>query len=412
MVADTAPRGLPRSFWLYLGSRFSAATASTLLRSAVAWHVFALTQSAFHLGLVGLVQFVPALTLTLVGGAVADTYDRRRVMQIAQLPAFMAATALAVVTARGAVTPLAVYAAVLTLAVATAFDSPARAAFLPSLVPRDRFPRAVTFASTAQALAFATGPGVGGLVIAAVGVAGAYATAAGLVVVAFVLLGLVRVRERAAARGTMSLRAVREGLAFVRRTPVVLGCMTLDMFAVIFGGASALLPIFADDILGVGPRGYGLLSSSLELGALASALVMTVRSPIERTGRALVAAVAAYGLATIVFGLSRWFALSVAAYALAGMADQVSVVARHTAIQLSAPDDLRGRVSAVNMICIAASNQLGAVESGFVAALTSAPFAVVSGGVGCLVVLATVALLLPELVAYRAATLAGTRPSA
>jgi len=187
----------------------------------------------------------------------------------------------------------------------------------------------------------------------------------------------------------------------VRKSPMIWGCMTLDMFAVIFGGATALLPIFATDILHVGARGYGLLSSSLELGAFSSALVMMLRPTTVKAGRALLAAVAVYGVATIVFGLSRAFPLSVAAYMIAGMADQVSVVMRQTTIQLLTPDELRGRVSAVNMIAIAASNQLGAVESGFVAAATSAPFAVVSGGIGCLVVLGIVAWRVPELWRYR-----------
>ena len=177
--------------------------------------------------------------------------------------------------------------------------------------------------------------------------------------------------------------------------------MVLDMFAVIFGGATALLPIYAQDILHVGPRGYGLLSSSLEIGALATSVVLMTRPPVRRTGRALLVAVGAYGVATIVFGLSRWFPLSVAAYMLVGVADQVSVVMRSTTIQLATPDELRGRVSAVNLLFIGASNQLGAAESGFVAALTSAPFAVVSGGIACLLVLAMVALTNPALRAYR-----------
>jgi hypothetical protein len=214
-------------------------------------------------------------------------------------------------------------------------------------------------------------------------------------------LALLRPIARAAPRGAMSWQAVREGLVYVRRQPVVLGCMTLDMFAVIFGGATALLPIYADEILAVGARGYGVLSASLEAGALLSSVALLLLPPIRRAGPALLFAVALYGAATVVFGLSRWFPLSVVAYALAGVADQVSVVMRGTAIQLSTPDELRGRVSAVNFLFIGASNQLGAVESGFVAALTSAPFAVVSGGVGCLAVVAVVALRLPALRAYR-----------
>ena len=177
--------------------------------------------------------------------------------------------------------------------------------------------------------------------------------------------------------------------------------MVLDMFAVIFGGASALLPIYADDILHVGARGYGLLSSSIEAGALLTSVVLITVPPITYAGRALLIAVGAYGLATVVFGLSRSFPLSLAAYMAVGVADQVSVVMRSTAIQLCTPDALRGRVSAVNFIFINASNQLGAAESGFMAALTSAPFAVVSGGIACLAVLALVAAKLPELRRYR-----------
>jgi hypothetical protein len=177
--------------------------------------------------------------------------------------------------------------------------------------------------------------------------------------------------------------------------------MPLDMFAVIFGGATALLPIYATEILKVGAQGYGVLSASLEAGALVSALAMLALPPIRRAGSALLIGVAVYGAATIVFGLSHWFPLSIVAYALVGVADQVSVVMRSTAIQLSTPDELRGRVSAVNFLFIGASNQIGAAESGFVAALTSAPFAVVSGGVGCLVVVAIVARKLPALRAYR-----------
>jgi predicted MFS family arabinose efflux permease len=182
---------------------------------------------------------------------------------------------------------------------------------------------------------------------------------------------------------------------------VILGCMSLDMFAVIFGGATALLPIYAKDILNSGARGYGMLTSSFEIGAMLMAVVLTLRPPAQNAGRVLLSAVAVFGVVTIVFGLSRVFALSIGAYVIAGMADQISVVMRSTAIQLSTPDELRGRVSAVNMIFIGASNQLGAAESGFVAHLTSPQFAVVSGGVGCLIVVALIAWRLPELRRYQ-----------
>jgi len=396
-----APRVLSGTLAAYLASRFCAATAMTLLRASVAWHVFALTGSAYQLGLIGVVQFLPALGLMLFAGAVADAHDRRRIMFTAQSVALIGGLVLWLTTAGGNLTLLVLYGVVLVLAAASTFDGPARAALLPTLVPREVFPRAVTLASTNQALAFATGPAIAGLVIAERGIAMAYVTYAVLLCGSLVSLLFVRAGRDQGPRSAPSLQTIREGLGFVRRRPVVFGCMVLDMFAVIFGGATALLPLYAQDILQVGPRGYGLLSSSMELGALATAAVLMTRRPIERTGLALLVAVAVYGAATIGFGLSRWFPLSVAFYMLVGAADQVSVVMRSTAIQLSTPDALRGRVSAVNLLFIGASNQLGAAESGFVAGLTSAPFAVVSGGIGCLVVLAIVALTNPALRRYR-----------
>lgn len=384
----------------------------TLLRSAVYWHVFALTRSEAALGTVGLVQFVPALALTLVGGMVADAYDRRTVMRLAQLPYLLSAGLLFWATREGTVSLPLLYAAVFANAASFAFDSPARQAFLPTLVSLEAFPRAVTLASTAAALAFATGPALGGVLIAAAGIEAAYAAYGVLVAANLAGLGFVRPLRAVHERREPSWQAVREGLAFVRRSPVVLGCMALDMFAVILGGATALLPVFANEILKVGPRGYGLLTSSLEIGALSMSLLLVLRRPVGRAGPALLWAVAVYGLATVGFGLSRSFPLSIALYMLAGAADQVSVVMRQTAIQLTTPDALRGRVSAVNMIFIAASNQLGAVESGFLAAATSAPFAVVFGGLGCLAVVAWTAWKIPELRRYRLASATpGTRSS-
>jgi MFS family permease len=373
----------------------------TLLRSAVYWHVFTLTRSEAALGAIGLAQFVPALALTLVGGMAADAYDRRTVMRLAQLPYLASAGLLFWATWQGTISVPLLYAAVFANAVSFAFDSPARQAFLPTLVSLEAFPRAVTLASTAAALAFATGPALGGILIAAAGIEAAYAAYGVLVGANLIGLAFVRPLREIHERRAPSWQAVREGLAFVRRSPVVLGCMALDMFAVILGGATALLPVYANEILQVGPRGYGLLTSALEIGALAMSVLLLLRRPVGRAGPALLVAVAVYGLATIGFGLSRSFPLSVALYMLAGAADQVSVVMRQTTIQLTTPDALRGRVSAVNMIFIAASNQLGAVESGFLAAATSATFAVVFGGIGCLLVVAWTAWKIPELRRYR-----------
>jgi hypothetical protein len=289
---------------------------------------------------------------------------------------------------------------ILVISVAATFDNPAGAAMLPGLVARDRFPRAVATTSTTRALAFATGPAAAGFVIAEAGVGAVYAASATLVLVSLVALARLRAPAQESVR-RVDWRGIREGVSFVRSHPVVLGCMTLDMLAVVFGGAAALLPIYATDILHVGARGYGVLASSLDVGAIVCSLVLTLLPPITRAGPALLASVGLYGVGTIVFGLSRSFPLSVAAYTAVGMADQVSVVLRSTAIQLTTPDELRGRVSSVNLVFIGASNQLGAAESGFVAALTSPTFSVVSGGVASLAVVAIVGFVFPELRRYR-----------
>ena len=392
---------LTRNVVFYLASRFAGGTAMTMLRAAIAWHVYSLTGSPFHLGLIGVVQFAPVLGLTLVGGAVADSFERRRIIMFAQIVPLCCALALVATTAGGMIALTGLYAAVFVVAAAGAFENPARAALLPTLVTRETFPRAVTLASTGQALAFMSGPASGGFVIAWAGIGAAYAAAAALLVVSLLCLAMLHPERQAGERRAMSWTAVREGLGFVRRNEVVLGCMTLDMFAVVFGGATALLPVYANDILKVGARGYGMLSASLEAGALLTSLALVFLPPLRQAGRSLLVAVAIFGLATIGFGLSTWFPASIVFYVVCGMADQLSVVMRSTAIQLATPDALRGRVSAVNFIFIGASNQLGAAESGFVAALTNPVFAVVSGGIGTLIVVAVVAARMPKLRQYR-----------
>ena len=365
------------------------------------WQVFDLSGSAFQLGLIGLVRFVPHLALSLLAGAFADTYDRRRIAMLAQVVPAFCAVALFVATTGGYASLPLIYALVFSIAVSAAFEAPAGSALLPTLVPRAIFPNAVTIATTLTSLARVTGPAVAGLVIAGVGVGATYAVQACLIAGSIAAYSFIRSPAQTETRSTVSLQSVREGIRFVRRQRVVLGAMTLDMFAVIFGAAQALLPVYANEILQVGPRGYGLLTSSLEIGALLMALLLVMLPPIRRAGRALLIAVAVFGAATVLFGLSRSFPLSVLLYMLVGMADQVSVVMRQTLIQLATPDALRGRVSSVNMVFIGASNHLGAVEAGFVAALSSATFAVVSGGLGCLVTLGVVAAKIPELGAHR-----------
>ncbi len=393
----------------YLGARFAAGTGVTMLRAAIAWQVFAVSHSALHLGLIGLVQFVPALGFTLIGGAVADSRDRRRVIMRTGLVPLGCGVVLAAATLSGHVGLGMLYAMVFAAAVGMSFEGPAASALLPALVGRERFPRAVAQAQTTRALAFATGPAIGGLVIGDAGIAAAYAVAASLSALGLLLISRIDVPSTVTEGRRADWASIRQALAYVWKNPVVLGCMTLDMLAVIFGGAAALLPVYASDILRVGAHGYGLLAASLDLGAIVCSGALAVLPPIRRAGPVLLGAVAVYGFATILFGVSRWFPLSVAAYMLVGMADQVSVVLRSTAIQLATPDELRGRVSGVNLVFIGASNQLGAAESGLVAAATSATFSVVSGGLASVLTVAAVAWAFPALRRYR---LPSSAPSA
>lgn len=374
--------------------------SQTLLQAVIAWQVYAISGSALQLGLIGLARFVPALGMSLVGGAAADAYNRRTIILLSQtVPLACTALVLAAIAAGQVTIPL-LYAIVVLTGLASSFENPARQALLPQIVPRELFTKAITLNSTIQSLAFVSGPAIAGGLIATAGVGSVYVAHGVLLIVALAALLPMQV-PAAESRGRVTVAAIREGIVFVRRQPVLLGAMSLDMFAVLFGGAKALLPIYAVDILHAGPVGYGVLSGSLEAGALLMSIVLIAAPAVRRAGRALLLSVAAFGVATMLFGISRSFPLSVAAYMAVGMADQLSVVMRGTTIQLATPDALRGRVSAVNSVFISASNQLGSVESGVVAALTTATFAVVSGGVGCLLVVALIAWRIPELRSYR-----------
>jgi MFS family permease len=391
------------AFRSYSISRVTAGIGQSMLQAIIAWQVYALSGSALDLGLVGLVRFVPALSLSLVSGVVVDTYDRRRILLMAQaVPVLTSLVMLAAITTGHATLPL-VYGIVFVAGVTSAFEGPSRQSLLPALVPRNLFSRAMTLNSTLQSLSALSGPALAGGLIAWQGIGLSYAVHCCLVLVSMLVLLPVRVATTSKiGRTGMRLAAVREGLAYLRNRPVVLGAMTLDMFAVLFGGAKALLPIYAVDILHADAAGYGLLTASLDAGALLAAALMVALPTPRHLGRALLASVAAFGLATIAFGLSRWLPLSILTYAAVGAADQVSVVMRLNTIQLTIPDELRGRVTAVNFVFINASNQIGGLESGVVASLTSAMFAVVSGGIACLGVVALIAWRNPELRKHQA----------
>lgn len=374
-----------------------------MLQAVVAWQVYLLTGSALDLGLIGLARFAPNLALSLVSGAVVDAYDRRTVLLAAQIVPVLGTAVMLFALVTGSVSIGLVYVFVFVLGVAAAFENPARQVLLPATVPRNLFSRAIVVNSTLQSFASVTGPALGGVLIAWRGLTFTYAVEGTLVLISIVALLQLHVpAAKGKGRAGLQLGAIAEGLAFVWSRPVMLGAMTLDMFAVIFGGAKALLPIYAVDILHTDASGYGVLSASLEVGALLMAVLLVALPPPTNTGRMLLASVAAFGLATVAFGVSTSMPLSVLAYAAVGAADQVSMVMRQNTIQLATPDELRGRVTAVNSVFVNASNQLGAVESGIVAAATNAVFAVVSGGLACCAVVGFIAWRLPELRTYRA----------
>jgi MFS family permease len=382
-------------FTLYTTSRLLSTLGQQLLWAVMAWQVYDISGSALNLGLLGLIRFVPALVASLVGGAAADAFNRKTIVLIAQIVPLTCGVILAVATYSGWVEIGIIYALVFALGLASSFEGPARQSMLPSIVTPAIFPNAVALSATLQSLGMMTGPAIGGGVIAAAGIDVAYAVFVVLSLGAYLTMIALKYRQasNAAGRRAVSLTAMREGISYVRTHEVVIGSMTLDMCAVIFGGAQALLPVYANDILHVGSLGYGVLYASLDSGAFLMSILMVMRRPVVRAGRLLILAVAFYGAFTIMFGLSREFAISVMAYALIGCADEVSVIMRNLTIQLATPDELRGRVSSVNSVFIGASNQMGAMESGFLAALTSATFAVVFGGL--------VAIVVPGLVAWR-----------
>lgn len=387
---------------LFLAARFCAGTGMTLLRATVAWHVYELSGSALQLGLIGAVQFIPTVLLSLVAGAAADSYDRRRIVIASQALALLSSAALAFLTAGSSISLGAIYAALFLSAAAASFESPAGASILPQLVSREQFPSATTIQSSIRNLAWVTGPAAAGFAIDAIGIAGTYLLHTVLLLVSSGFIAALRPRLPEGEPSGVSMDAIREGVRFVRSRPAILGAMTLDMLAVIFGAAEVLLPVFARDILGVGARGYGVLSASFQAGTVSMALLLVALPPMRRAGRALLISVAGYGLFTFGFGLSRVFPLSIALYASAGMADQVSMIARSVLIQLSTPDALRGRVNSVNFVFIGASNHLGAVEAGLVAWLVSAPFAAISGGLAALAIAGFMAWRIPELRRYDA----------
>jgi MFS family permease len=390
------------TFLLYLGSRVFSGTGQSMLQAILAWHVYEITGDPLSLGFLGLARFFPALGMSMIGGAVADAFNRRNIILAAQTVPLACGVVLAASTLNGWVSPELIYGLVLFIGLASSFEGPARVALLPTIVRPETFPNAVTVTSTLQTLGMVTGPLLGGAIIAGIDIGTSYAVYCVLLAIAFTTIALMRYRPNAdAPRRAVSVAAIKEGIRYVWTHQVPLGAMSLDMFAVLFGGAKGLLPLYAKDILHADAIGYTILLSSLEIGALAMSVALVMRPPILRSGRALVYSVVVFGLLTMAFGLSRNLYLSIALYMAIGAADEISVVMRNVLIQLTTPDELRGRVSSVNQVFIQASNQLGSTYSGFLAAATSAPFAVVSGGAAAVAIAAMVGWRMKELFAYR-----------
>jgi MFS family permease len=396
-----------RLIWIGLMLSF---TGSMMQNAALLWHVSLLAppgKKGLALGMVGLVKVVPIVAFSLLSGVVADAWDRRKVMLITQVGATGVAVGLAVLAIRGVTTVWPVYTLAALGAAVGAFDMPARQALVPTLVPRADLPNAISLSTIMFQSASVAGPALGGLVIAYGGVAGAYL--ANAISYGAVILALLMMRDVPAmsppgesSRSDVSLHAALEGLRFVFRSPLIRSTMLLDFFATFFSSATALLPIFAQDILRVGARGYGWLYAAPAAGALAtSAAMVPLIERIERRGPVLLWAVAGYGLATVVFGLSRSFWVTFACLALVGATDTVSMVIRNVVRQLETPDHLRGRMTGVNMVFFMGGPQLGELEAGAVANWLGAPFSVISGGIGCLLCTATVALTTPALRRYR-----------
>jgi MFS family permease len=385
---DTKARMLlfehPAYGWLWC-ARVASGMAFQIQAVAVGWQVYDLTHSTFQLGMVGLVQFLPIVMFTLAAGHVADRYDRRVVYGIALGVQGLAGGVLALGTWGHWLGVTGIFSIVALIGAARSFQGPATQALMPTLVPQALVPKAIAWASGAFQTASIVGPSVGGLLYA-FGPAVPYSAAAGLAIVGSMFVAFVHQERVAPPRRPATFSSLFSGVHFIHRNPVVLGSISLDLFAVLLGGATALLPAFARDILHVGALGLGALRSAPAIGSLAMSVYLARRPPQERVGEKMFAAVFAFGVTTIVFGLSRSLALSFATLVLMGAADTISVVIRSSLVQLETPDEMRGRVGAVNSLFIGTSNQLGEFESGVTASMMGTVPATVLGGVGTIAI--------------------------
>lgn len=380
---------------LYLLARFCGSAAFQIEGVAVGWYIYALTDSPLQLGFVGLAMFLPTVSLALFAGQAIDRFQRRRVLLAAWMVQAASAASIGILALTGAGSVFWIFALIACVGAGRSFEQPAQSALLPSLVPVALFPRVTPAGSLVNQFAVIVGPALGGLLF----IFGAPVAFFGAVAILLVALTAVFLLPRQPPRPSQPLSWANflGGVNFIRRAEAVRGAITLDMFGVFFGGATALLPIFARDIFHIGPVGLGLLRSAPALGALVTGLYLA-RHPMERhVGHRMLITVAVYGSATIVFGLSPWLPLTALALMVIGAADVVSVVVRSTLVQTATPDHIRGRVSAVNSLFVGTSNQLGEFESGVTADWFGAVGSVVLGGIATLVVVAVATQRFPAL---------------
>ncbi|WP_266172106.1 MFS transporter [Dyella subtropica] len=380
-------------FWF---ARIASSFGFQMLSVAVGWQIYEITGRAFDLGLIGLVQFIPSVVLALPAGHVADQFERRRIVLLGQVLELIAIAALAALSLRHAAHEASILVLVFAIGVAKAFEFPALQSMLPALVPPAILPRAMAINSAAGQAAMIMGPALGGLLYIA-GPGTVYAVSGILYLASVILMSRLRYEQAPPRREPATLKTVFAGVHFIRQRPDVLGVISLDLFAVLLGGATALLPIFAKDILHTGPWGLGLLRAAPAVGALLMSVWLARHNMERRVGPIMFASVAGFGLATLVFAVSTTLWLSLAALFALGAFDMVSMVIRGALVQLDTPDDMRGRVSAVNAIFINTSNQLGEFESGLLAAWIGAINATLLGGLGTLVVVGLWMWMFPTL---------------
>lgn len=386
---------------LWLGQLISGA-GTQMQAVTINYHIYALTGSAIALGLTGLVRFVPVIVFSLVGGVFADAHDRRRLMFVTQSLMMVFAAALGLATQTGWVSAPFIYLMAALTSSTVAFDAPARQALAPNLVAKEHLTNAMSLNNMMMQGAAIIGPAIAGFVIAGLGVAAVYwINAVSFLAVLIALLFMRTPTQEKTGVAEVTLASLAEGVKFVRKSRIILSTMLIDFFATFFSTAFVLLPIFAQDVLHVGPEGLGILYSAEAVGSVAAGIVMALIGNVRRKGRVFLIAVTMYGVATALYGASQWFALSFLFLALVGASDTVSTILRNTIRQLATPDHLRGRMTAVNMIFFMGGPQLGNVEAGVVAALFGAPFAVVSGGIATVIAIAMMMWFVPQLRNYQ-----------